>query len=115
MKSLHVALTCSVILSLVIIFSMVERSYEYKCTSNFNPRSDKSVYNMGDIVIVNLHDDNMCPPDDSTISLKILDVTHEYENPILLTTVSTKFSNDDINLNFTLPKHLDPAVFISMP
>lgn len=109
MKTPHIALTCGMILSLVIIFSMVERSYEYECTSNFNPRSDKSVYNIGDIVIINLHDDNMCQPDNSTISLKILDVTHYNENPILLTTISAKFTNDDIKLNFTLPRHLDPC------
>lgn len=109
MKYLHIVLTYSMILSLVIVFSMTEKSYEYGCTSDFVPRSDKSVYNMGDIVIVNLHDDNMCPPDDSTISLKIMDVTLYDENPVLLTTISTKFSNDDIKLNFTLPKYLDPC------
>lgn len=95
------------ILSLVIVFSMTGKSYEYGCTSNFVPRSDKSVYNVGDIVTVNLHDNNMCPPDNSAISLKIMDVTHYDENPVLLTTISTKFSNDDIKLNFTLPKYLD--------
>lgn len=109
MKTLHITMTCSIILSLVIVFSLQGKSYEYECASNFNPSFDKSVYHTGDAVILNLRDSNLCKPDNSVITVKILDVTHDYANPPSLTTLYIKFSSDNMQLNFTLPKYIDPC------